>query len=55
MTIQNLPTNFRNYKYIVTRVCGGEHWFYTMWNDKDAANENALMFNGVVWNVENVQ
>lgn len=33
MKINNLPANYKNYKYLVVREVMGEVWFYGAWRD----------------------
>lgn len=33
MKINNLPTNYKDYKYLTVREVAGEVWFYGAWRD----------------------
>ena len=49
ITINNLPDYAKEYKYIVTRECENEFWFYGAFNESDRANRAAEEVNGVVF------
>lgn len=37
MKINNLPANYKNYKYLVVREVMGEVWYYGAWRDNFTA------------------
>ena len=34
MKINNLPSNYKDYKYITARYVDGDWWFYGAWRDR---------------------
>ena len=46
--INNLPTNYTDYAFLIVRMVDGEFWYYGADNDFDRATRVADEINGVV-------
>lgn len=56
MKVNNLPTNYKNHKYIVVRTVEGEDWYWGSWDEFAQAEAVAFQFdNGHVINSERVE
>lgn len=55
MKINNLPTNYTKYPYIVARDIDGNLWFWGAYSDRNAANEAALAEQGITFEVSLVE
>lgn len=50
MKINNLPSNYTNYEWIVCREFDGEMWYFGVWHDNAQAQAQAIEFEGIVIN-----
>ena len=48
MTVNNIPTYAKNYKYIVARAVSGELWFYGAYSTSTKAYDVAEQIDGIV-------
>lgn len=43
--VNNLPENFKNYRWVVVRECGG-YWFWGAYNDIDEMRKHKFEIGG---------
>ena len=56
MKVNNLPANYKEYKYLTVREYEGEWWFYGAWRTNfDAALRQAVEISGQLMLSEGVQ